>query len=49
MKNTTSPEPKPVSKRADKGHVQPVVRVSDMGMGIRASNKEIEKKQPAAV
>jgi hypothetical protein len=45
MKNTATPEPKTVSKRVEKVHVQPV-RVSDMGMGIRAS-KEIEKKHPA--
>jgi len=44
MKKTASPEP--VSKREAKEHVQPV-RVSDMGMGIKAS-KEIEKKQPVA-
>ena len=48
MKNTATPEPKTASKRAEKEHVQPA-RVSDMGMGIRASaSKEIEKKQPAA-
>ena len=46
MKNTATPEPKPASKRAERDYVQPV-RVSDMGMGIRAS-KEIEKKQPVA-
>ena len=47
MKNTETPEPKPVSKRAERVHVQPV-RVSDMGMGLRAS-KEIEKKQLTAI
>ena len=45
MKNTVSPEPKPVLKKA-RVEVEPV-RVSDMGMGIKASNKEVEKKQPA--
>lgn len=47
MKNTETPEPKPASKRVEREHVQPV-RVSDMGMGMRAS-KEIEKKQPAEI
>lgn len=45
MKNTATPDPKPASKRAEKEHVQPP-RVSDMGMGMRAS-KEVDKKQPA--
>jgi len=48
MKNTSSPEPKTVSKRAEKEYVQPA-RVSDMGMGKKAlDSKEVEKKQPAA-
>lgn len=46
MKNTAAPEPQPVPKRAEKDQVQPV-RVSDMGMGMKAS-KEVEKKQQAA-
>lgn len=47
MKNTETPEPQPASKRAERVYVQPA-RVSDMGMGLRAS-KEIEKKQPAVI
>ena len=47
MKNTETPEPKPASKKVEKEQVQPL-RVSDMGMGIKAS-KEIEKKQPAVI
>lgn len=45
MKNTATPEPKTASKRAEKEHVQPL-RVSDMGMRIKAST-ETEKKQQA--
>ena len=46
MKKTVSSKPKSVSKRTEMEHVQPV-RVSDMGMGTKAS-KEVEKKQPIA-
>lgn len=46
MTNTVSPKPKFVSKRTEREHVQ-AVRVSDMGMGTKAS-KEVEKKQSIA-